>query len=143
MSAPLYDKIGPEKLRAVIADFYDRVFADVMIGFLFIAKDRRRLIDKEVELTARFLGADVRYTGKPIRAAHARSPIMGGHFDRRLQILRETMTDHEVDPEVREAWLQHNLALRAQVTTDPRSECTGVSAARLVDADADAVPRGR
>ena len=133
MSAPLYDEIGPEKLRAVIADFYDRVFADVMIGFLFIGKDRQRLIDKEVELTARFLGADIRYTGKPIRAAHARSPIMGGHFDRRLQILRETLAAHEVDPDVREAWLQHNVALREQVTTDERGECTDVSAASLVD----------
>lgn len=132
MSAALYDKIGPEKLRAVIADFYDRVFDDVMIGFLFIGKDRQRLIDKEIELTARFLGADIRYTGKPIRAAHARSPIMGGHFDRRLQILRETLADHEVDAEVCEAWIQHNLALREQVTADGRGECTGVSAADLV-----------
>jgi hemoglobin len=133
MSHALYDKIGPDTLRAVITDFYERVFADLMIGFLFIGKDRKRLVEMEIELTARFLGAETRYTGRPIREAHARSPIMGGHFDRRLKILEETLDDHGVDPEVREAGLRHNLALRAQVTADPRSQCNDVRAARFVD----------
>lgn len=132
MSAPLYDKIGPDKLRAVIIDFYSRVFDDVMIGFLFIGKDRQRLIDKEFEFTANFLGADIRYTGRPIRAAHARSPIMGGHFDRRLQLIKETLADHAVDPDVTAAWIKHTEALRFQVTQDAASECNDVTAARFV-----------
>jgi hemoglobin len=119
----LYDKIGGDALRAVITDFYDRVFSDVMIGFLFAGKDRQRLIDKEWEFTAHFLGADVAYTGRPIRQAHARSPILGGHFERRLRILEETMDDHGVDPEVRAAWVGHTRSLRPQVTADKGSEC--------------------
>jgi len=76
MSA-VFDKVGGDALRAVIADFYDRVFADMMIGFLFAGKDKQRLIDKEWELAAVMLGAPgVRYTGRPIRAAHAASPIL-------------------------------------------------------------------
>ncbi|ACY12821.1 group I truncated hemoglobin [Haliangium ochraceum] len=130
----LYDKIGPDALRAVIVDFYERIFADVMIGFLFLGKDRARLIEKEFEFTARFLGGDVRYTGRPMRAAHAASPIMGGHFDRRQQILRETLAAHEVDPEVREAWLAHTQALRKQVTTDAEGACQDVAAARFTGA---------
>lgn len=132
---PVYDKIGPDKLRAVITDFYARIFDDVMIGFLFIGKDRKRLIEKEIELSARFLGADVRYTGRPLREAHARVPIMGGHFDRRRQILEDTLAAHDVDPEVRETWIRHTLALREQVTTDPRGACNDVSAARFTGAD--------
>lgn len=131
----VYDKIGPDKLRAVITDFYARLFDDVMIGFLFIGKDRKRLIEKEIELTARFLGADVRYTGRPLREAHARSPIMGGHFDRRRKILEETLAAHDVDPEVRETWLRHTLALREQVTADPGGACNDVPAARFTGAD--------
>jgi len=127
-----FDKIGPDTLRAVITDFYSRVFDDVMIGFLFIGKDRRRLIEKEFEFIGKFLGGDIKYTGRPMRAAHARVPIMGGHFDRRLQILRETLADHDVDPEVREVWIGHTLALRSQVTEDGASECRDVSAARFV-----------
>jgi hemoglobin len=123
----LFAKIGPDKLRAVIADFYDRIFADVMIGFLFQGKSKQTLIDREYEFTANLLGADVKYTGRPMRVAHAQSPIFGGHFERRLQILRETMRDHGVDPAVQQVWLDHSYALRDQITSDKGSECKDTS----------------
>jgi hemoglobin len=119
----LFDQIGGDALRAVIDDFYDRVFADPMIGFLFASSDKQRLVQKEWELAARMLGADVAYTGKPMRAAHAPHPILGGHFERRLQILRETMRDHGVADAVRAHWIAHTNALRSQITGDRGSEC--------------------
>lgn len=127
----LFAKIGEAALRAVIVDFYARVFDDVMIGFMFHGKDRQRLVDREYEFTAHLLGAGVRYTGRPMREAHASTPIFGGHFARRLQLLRETMRDHAVDLDVQQVWIDHTLALRAQITSDPGSECkdSGVSAA--------------
>ena len=111
----LFDQIGADALRAVITDFYDRVFADIMIGYMFARADKQRLIDKEWELTARFLGAPQRYTGEPMREVHARHQIFGGQFDRRLQILKNTLRDHAIDPEIVEAWVDHQNALRAQV----------------------------
>jgi hemoglobin len=129
----LFDQIGADGLRRVIADFYDRLFADVMIGFLFAGKDKQRLIDREYEFTAHFLGADVGYTGRPLRQAHARSPILGGHFERRLQILRNTLSDHQVAPEVQTRWLEHTLALRAQVTADQGSECADSATAERIN----------
>jgi hemoglobin len=125
-----FEKIGAEKLRAVIADFYDRVFTDVMIGFLFEGKSKQTLIQREYEFTAGFLGADIKYTGRPMRVAHAQSPIFGGHFERRLQILRETMRDHGVDEDVQKVWLDHSYALRAQITSDKGSECKDTSAVK-------------
>jgi hemoglobin len=125
-----FEKIGAEKLRAVIADFYDRIFTDVMIGFLFEGKSKQTLIQREYEFTAGFLGGDVKYTGRPMRVAHARSPIFGGHFERRLQILRETMRDHAVDPDVQKVWLDHSYALREQITSDKGSECKDTSAVK-------------
>lgn len=124
----VFDKIGAAKLRAVIADFYDRVFGDVMIGFLFQGKNKQHLIDREYEFTAGFLGGkDVKYTGRPMREAHAQSPIFGGHFERRLQLLRETMRDHAVDADVQQVWLDHSYALRPQITSDKGSECKDTS----------------
>ncbi len=119
----LIDRIGRERLRAVVDDFYRRIFADVMIGFLFAGKDRATLAAREYEFTARLLGDDVAYTGRTIPDAHARSPILGGHFERRLQILKDTLRDHAVDPAVQAAWIDHTLALRAQVTKARGSEC--------------------
>jgi hemoglobin len=116
MKPQLFAKIGEAKLRAVIADFYTRVFDDVMIGFFFAGKDHAQLIELEYQFTAGFLGADVKYTGRPLREAHASHRVFSGHFDRRLQILRETLRDHAVDPEVATAWIDHQLALRPQIT---------------------------
>src|SRR5262245_17181798 len=98
MKPRLFDRIGSDALRAVIRDFSDRVFADVMIGSLFQRKDKQRLIDREWEFTARFLGADVPYAGRSMPEAHRRVPILGGHFERRVQLLRNTLADHAVDP---------------------------------------------
>lgn len=133
METSTFSRIGEEKLRAVVTEFYARVFPDVMIGFLFQGKDRARLVEKEYEFTARLLGADVPYTGRPMRAAHAQSPILGGHFERRMQILRETLRDLNVDPEVARVWLDHSESLRPLITRDRGSECkdTAVTAPKL------------
>jgi hemoglobin len=134
---PVFDKIGGDALRAVIADFYDRVFGDVMIGFLFAGKDKARLVQLEWELAAAMLGADVKYTGRPLHTAHAKSPIFGGHFERRLQLLRETMRDHAVDPDVQRVWIEHTQALRSQITRDQGSECKDTSVV-MTEPDPDA-----
>ena len=123
-SSELFDKIGGDALRAVITDFYSRIFGDMMIGFMFQGRDRQHLIDREWELVAALLGAPgVTYTGRPMRTAHAQHTIFGGHFERRLQILRETLRDHAVDPAVQEEWIDHTQALRDQITRDKGSEC--------------------
>ncbi|MBA3464146.1 MAG: group 1 truncated hemoglobin [Deltaproteobacteria bacterium] len=120
----LFDQIGGDKLRVVLTDFYDRLFVDVMIGFMFQGKSKPQLIDREWQFTAGFLGApDVTYTGRPMRTAHAQHTIFGGHFERRLQVLRETLADHEVPEAVQKAWIDHTLALRSQITRDAGSEC--------------------
>ena len=87
---------GAGTVKSVLADFYDRVFADVMIGFFFRDSDKQRLIDKETELIVGALGGDAEYTGEPLRDVHARHPILGVHFLRRLQLLKETLADHHV-----------------------------------------------
>ncbi len=123
-SSELFDAIGGDALRAVITDFYDRIFKDVMIGFMFQGRDRTHLIEREWELVAALLGAPgVTYKGRPMPTAHAQHTIFGGHFERRLQILRETLRDHAVDPTVQQAWIDHTQSLRSQITRDKGSEC--------------------
>lgn len=123
MTATLFDRIGGDALREVIEDFYRRVFADTMIGFLFRDKNRDRLIQKEWELAAGVLGGGVPYTGRPMSKAHARVPITLGHFDRRLVLLEEALDAHQVDPEVRQRLLDHARSLREELTADPEGVC--------------------
>jgi hemoglobin len=124
MPETLYHRIGGEmKLRQIIDTFIDRVFSDKMIGFFFRNADKVRIKEMEFQLTAKFLGADIEYQGRPLKEAHSKHPIMGGQFMRRLQILRETLDTHAVPEEVREAWLSHTESLRPLITQDAGSDC--------------------
>lgn len=116
MSETMFDRLGADRLREIVTDFYSRVVPDVMIGYMFAGKDKAQLIQREWELVAALLGGDVKYTGRPMRMAHAAHTIFEGHFNRRLQILKDTLRDHAVPDDIAKVWIDHSLALREQVT---------------------------
>jgi hemoglobin len=121
-----FERLGGEPvLRRIVDRFVDRVFDDPMIGFFFGNASRERIKEKEYEFAARHLGADVPYTGKPIRDAHAPHGIMGGQFMRRLKILEDTLTDLGVAEDITRHWLEQNEKLRPLVTRDAGSHCDG------------------
>jgi hemoglobin len=122
--ATLYEGMGGEPvLRRVIDEFVDRLFDDRMIGFFFRSVDRQRVKEMEFQWTARLLGANIEYRGRPLEEAHAKHPIMGGQFMRRQQILKDTLEKHGVPAEIRRLWLSHNEALRPQITRDAGFDC--------------------
>ena len=135
-TAPSYfDQLGGETaLKAIIDQFIDRVFQDRMIGFFFRNADRGRLKELEYQLAAHFLGAPIDYQGRPLDQVHAKHPIMGGHFARRKQILKETLESHAVPESIKAAWLQHTEDLRALITAQAGSECDPVAVRRNFEA---------
>lgn len=119
-----FDQLGGEGvLRPLIARFVDRLFDDIMIGYLFRAADRERVKDKEYEFAAEHLGAEVSYSGRPLPAAHRAHRITGGQFMRRLQILKDTLAEYRVPAAVVEHWVSHTLALQAQITDNALDQC--------------------
>ena len=122
----LFEQLGAEpKLRAIVDDFVDRCFDDMMIGFLFTRAERSRIKRFEYEHAAKHLGAPVEYGGRALGEAHRAHRIFGGQFDRRRQILIETLRDHDTPQEVVDAWISHQDSLRALITKDPDSNCQG------------------
>jgi hemoglobin len=131
MASSLFEKLGGEpKLREIINTFIDRVFEDRMIGFFFRNADRERIKEFEYQLAAGFLGASVKYQGRPLDQVHAKHPIMGGHFARRRQILKETLELYQVPEETMRAWLEHTDALRSLITPQTDSICDPITARR-------------
>jgi hemoglobin len=129
-----FEELGGELVvRRIIGDFIDRVFVDRMIGFFFRNADKERIKELEYQLAAAFLGADVKYQGRPLGQAHAKHPIMGGHFARRKQILKETLDFHRVPESIKAAWLQHTENLRALITTQTGSDCDPVAVRRKLE----------
>jgi truncated hemoglobin YjbI len=123
-AASHYERVGGEPgLRALIDDFVGRVVSDIMIGFMFRDVDRVRLARLELEHATAHLGGPSRYSGRPLRQAHAKHRVMGGQFARRKELLRKTLVDHGVAQDIIDAWLAHTESLREQVTTDPDGQC--------------------
>jgi hemoglobin len=122
----MYERLGGEPvLRAIIGDFVGRMFTDMMIGFFFRNASRARIEEFEFQHAAEHLGAGTPYRGRPLRTAHAAHRIMGGQFARRKELLRKTLVDHRVAPDIIEAWLAHTERLRPEITGDPGGECIG------------------
>ena len=112
----LYDDLGGEPaLRSVLRTLYDRLFDDLMVGFLFAGKDKERLIEQQLWFTARFLGGPSRYEGKSIPEAHAALPLLPGHFDRRHHLLKQALAEHHVPAHVAEEWLRVDASLKTAV----------------------------
>jgi hypothetical protein len=99
-----------------------------MIGFFFRHADRRRIKELEYQLAAAFLGADIKYQGRPLAKTHANHPIMGGHFARRRQIFKETLEFYRVDEGIQAALLSHTDSLRPLITPEAGSDCDPVAA---------------
>ncbi|MEO0323884.1 MAG: group 1 truncated hemoglobin [Myxococcota bacterium] len=119
-----FERIGGERaLRAIVDEFVDRCFDDLMIGFMFRRARRERVKTFEYQHAAAHLGGPGSYEGRPLTAAHAAHRIMGGQFLRRLTILREVLETHGVPGDVREGWLTYHESLRSEVTADVGSEC--------------------
>jgi truncated hemoglobin YjbI len=112
----LYDDIGGEPaIRAVLRTLYDRLFADLLVGFLFAGKDKETLIEHQLWFTARFLGGPSRYEGRPLPEAHAALPLLPGHFDRRHHLLAEALAEHRAPAHVADEWLRVDASLRTAV----------------------------
>jgi len=119
---------GEDKVREIINSFVDRVFEDRMIGFFFRNANRARIKEMEYQLIANFLGADIKYKGRPLQEVHAKHPIMGGQFARRRQILKETLEAYRVPESIKSSWLQHTDSLRSLITAQAGSDCDPMAA---------------
>jgi hemoglobin len=112
----LYEAIGGEgPVRAVLQSLYDRLFDDAMIGFLFAGKDKAHIVEQQLAFTCRFLGGPQAYEGLPLPKAHAKLPLLPGHFDRRHRLLEQVLEAQGVPVEVKRVWLQIDSALRPSV----------------------------
>ena len=119
-----FEALGGEAvLRTLIDRFVDRLFDDLMIGYLFHAADRARVKAKEYEFAARHLGAGVVYTGRSLPEAHRAHRITGGQFMRRLQILKDTLAEFQVPSAVALHWIAHTLSLQTDITDNALDQC--------------------
>ena len=114
------------RLRQTVVDFYELVFPDMMIGYMFDGKNKSRLIEKELELALEVLGFETKYAGRDLKMLHRPLLIQGGQFDRRSVLLKKAMEKNNLPADLQKKWLAHTESLRFEVTINPKGECTTV-----------------
>lgn len=109
----IYSEIGREKLTEILTLFYNRLFEDPFVGFLFQAFDKEDLLRKQILFTGRLLGAtELKYEGKGLREAHFPHPIRSAHFGRRQVILRSVLEELKIPENLISEWLAIELSLK-------------------------------
>ena len=103
-----------EAINRVLVEFYNRVYQDVMIGYLFTPFDREQLILKQLEFTLSIFGKGV-YRGKGLREAHSPLNLRSGHLRRRQVILTQVLLDLGVPEEFRNHWLKSEEKVLNQI----------------------------
>lgn len=107
---------GEDPVKTILLDFYRRMSRDLMIGFFFKDFDPDAIAMKQFELLWVASGFQPVFMGKSAYQAHLElPPILTGHFDRRLQILRETLEHHSLTPEEVSTWVEFENAFRGVV----------------------------
>ncbi len=107
---------GPARLRAILERFYGRLAADPMVGFFFAGRDLAAIVDGQQAFLVWAFGAEPDLRARHPRDAHgALPPILRGHFDRRLVILKETLLDEGLDRDDVAAWLKVERSMRKHV----------------------------
>ncbi len=114
----IYEKIGASRFKAILTDFYLRCFDDVMIGHFFFEKNHDELLKHQLAFTAAMLGGPNEYEGRALAPIHKPLNIRLAQFMRRRVILRETMADHGLEPDIIEAWTIIEDKLKALVLID-------------------------
>lgn len=117
---------GRERIEEIVGRFYDLVFDDLFIGFLFRDADKEKLVQSQIDYVHAHIGSRRgTYEGPSIRKAHAQLPILAGHFDRRQALLKQVFEEFDVPDHVREAWLQLDRSMRPMVLKQGREARDG------------------
>jgi len=116
-------QVSEEKIAEIIENFYQIAFQDPIIGHLFWGVDKKHLIASQKDFAAAMLGKSRRYTGKPLKPAHAHLNIRPAHFGRRQVIMKEVLAESDLPDEVQLKWLDLENGLRAMIVSSGKTPC--------------------
>jgi hemoglobin len=101
----LYQRLGQERLLALVNHFYDRVFVSEKIGPLFINSDKELVKRKQFLFLSQFLGGPDVYSqefGHPrMRMRHLPHPIDESAMVEWLRCMKEAIWQLDMDEELK------------------------------------------
>ena len=100
MSKSLYDQLGGfSAVRKLVSDFYNRVLEEEDLVPFFKDTNMANLIDHQTKFWTTLLGGPASYTEEQLRKIHVSMGIKDSHFDLIVDLVVETLEDHDLDPQ--------------------------------------------
>lgn len=94
----LYDRLGGrDAIAAVVADFYDRLVADDLLGPFFADADLESLRRTQTDFLCEAAGGPETYDATPVREAHLDIPFEPAHVQRAVALLQESLDAFDVE----------------------------------------------
>ena len=103
----LFEKYGGfSRVSRVVLSFYDTLLDSDDIGPFFDDVDMAKMVDHQTKFIASLLGGPAAYTDAQLRQLHAHLSIEDAHFDELKVVLRQTLDNHDFEPDDIDAVLQ-------------------------------------
>jgi len=96
MRQTIFERYGGfAKVSKIVMSFYDRVLKSSLLAPYFAKTDMKRLIDHQSKFVATLMGGPASYTNEHLERVHAHLGITEVAFKEALDVMKETLEDHE------------------------------------------------
>ena len=97
MSQSMFLRIGGfATVSRIVMDFYDRILDSEKAGDFFDGVDISKMIDHQTRFISSLMGGPSAHSNEQLRVTHARLKIDNESFDEMVEILCETLKDHDI-----------------------------------------------
>ena len=94
----LFEKYGGfSQISKVVLSFYDTLLDSDEIGPFFDNTEMSKMVDHQTKFIASLLGGPASYTDNQLRQLHSHLDIKHAHFDELKVVLRNTLSDHNIE----------------------------------------------
>jgi hemoglobin len=100
MPRSIFERYGGfAKISRVVMSFYDKMTSSPITKKYFENTNMKRLIDHQTKFISSMMGGPASYTNEHLERVHARLGITNVAFNESVDILEETLEDHDFKDE--------------------------------------------
>jgi hemoglobin len=100
MPRTIFERYGGfSRISRIVMSFYDKMTSSPITKKYFEKIDMKRLIDHQTKFVAAMMGGPASYTNEHLERVHANLGITNVAFDEAVEMLEETLEDHDFKDE--------------------------------------------
>lgn len=120
----MLDEIGGRRtLERVHKVFYDKLYEHPWLKHFFADIEQKVIEDQQTDFMVSNMGGGKIYSGKLPRIAHKHMNITDDMFEERNRVLKESIQECNVRPDLAERWLKIDYAFKHSLVKKSLADC--------------------